>query len=360
MNKLSDYIVKYCSDEDIDYLRKILRSETALDFNFNDKMARSVLTDMAGDMRFLSIFHKLFKVIINEQIPINGEILSGIKVFNEGYFELKKKFERIESKISNSRVLSESEVLNRLSERVSGLNVDLDSHPYREEALKVIKDKDTFSLREEFDLEKGRYYPTDLNAATLITPVQTVSRFNDTKVNGLVGSGNHDDNFRDITKAIYGKDFGLLGQSGQDIKIRYVNNVRNLDNPFMITVEIPIFINSSQKKSLELLNEEIKKFEKTISVNAIIVDYDEGFHNALTIEDEVNLDAILSRVNVDDYHEVKYQDAYLVGYVNNENHFECDYRLDVGSKEDYNNKKNNYYNSNPNLRVISGGKDKQL
>lgn len=356
MNKLSDYILKYCSKEDIDYLIGIIGRVDGLDFNFNSSSARNILTDIKNENRFLTIFHNLYNRIVDEQIPISSEILSGIKVFDGGYFELTNRFSRLEDMANNNTVFSEDMMLDELKKRYSNLKRTLDNHPYREIASKVLEDRGVFSLNEEFDLEKGKIYPQDLNAVTVITPTQTISRFNSAKINDLLGSGNHDTNFREIVTSVYGRDFGAFGTSGQDIKIRYVNSARNPKSPFIITTEIPIRINSSQKKSLEILNEEIKKLElKTginISINALIVDYDEGFHNAIPIEEKNNFDEVLKRVNVDDEFEYE-DDIYLMGYPNNENHYnDSNFKLNE-SKEEFERLKDNYSSSNPNLRLVT-------
>lgn len=360
MDKLSYYINNYCSRDDIDYLIGIIGKVEALDFNFNEKNAKNILSDMENDMKFLTIFHNLYDIIINEHIPINRDILSGLKELNEGYFELMKKYEKAEKKINDSKAFSLDRTLEELSKRLEKMSENLDGHPYKNTAFLVTSDRGKFSLSEEFSIENGKHYQTDLNAVTVITPSQTISRFNSTEVNGLMGSGYHDNNFREITRSVYGKDLGISGTSGQDIKIRYVNDIRK-QSPFMITLEVPIYINSSQKMSLEMLNEEIKKFEKSsgmnISINTIIVDYEDGFRNALPIEDDVNLDEALRKINVDDYHELKEEEIYLVGYPNNENHYESSFKLDVGVKREFEESKRRYTESNPNLRLVVNNLD---
>lgn len=360
MNKLSYYISNYCDEDDINYLKKILGKIDALDFNFNDDAARNILNVMGRDERFLTIFHKLYNTIVNDLIFINNDILGGIIVFNQGYYSLLDRYDRIDLKRKNSEVFSDEQMKKSLHERLDKLTEKVDDHPFKEEFIKVFNDRGNFSLREEFNLEKGKFYPTDLNAASLITPSQTISRFNDAEVNGIVGSGSHDKNFREITRAVYGKNFGILGTSRQDIKIRYVNSVRDVEEPLLITVEIPIYINSSQKKSLELLNEEIKRFEKEsereVNVNTLIVDYDEGFHGAITIEDEVNLDAAINSVNVDDSHVFSEKEVYLAGFPNDESHYESNYVLDF--KKVYDKTRDVYLQSNPNLTIVSNSKSK--
>lgn len=354
MNKLSDYIYKYCDEDDINYLKKRIGNIEFLDFNSDS--ARNILTNMREDKRFLTIFHKLYNTIIDDLIFISNDILGGIKILNQGYYSLMDKYDIIDEKRKSSEVFSDEQMKKSLHERLDALTEKVDAHPFKEEFIKVFNDRGKFSLREEFNIEKARFYPTDLNAASIITPSQTISRFNDTDVDGLVGSGNHDKNFREITRAVYGKNFGILGTSRQDIKIRYVNDVRDAEEPFLITVEIPIYINSSQKRSLELLNEEIKKFEKEsgrdINVNTLIVDYDEGFHSAISLEDKVNLDETIRRINVDDSHVFTEKEVYLAGFPNDESHYESDYILNPPFKEQFEKIKEEYYKCNPNLTTV--------
>ena len=88
-------------------------------------------------------------------------------------------------------------------------------------------------------------------------------------------------------------------------------------------------INSSQKVSLINLKKEIKKYENdnniSIKIKAMIVDYNIGplnkaYDNRRELDD-VDFDELLELLTIRDDIEYKYEEKYLVGYTNIENHY---------------------------------------
>ena len=192
------------------------------------------------------------------------------------------------------------------------------------------KRKDIFSIDEQFNYENGLRYGNassgddGLNAVGVITPTQTICRFNDTTVNGLMGSGYHMDNYDDIILDIYGDE-----KVGQDIMMFFVNElnpkIHEYGGDYWISLFVPIPINSSQKKSLENLNKEIKDYEKrtgeNILVGSVLRDYWTEPYETYPVKDSNNLDELLNKVIVDDDFIFPYEEENIIGYPNNENHY---------------------------------------
>lgn len=216
------------------------------------------------------------------------------------------------------------------------------NHPFKDIAIKVFEERDNFSLSEEFNLEKAKSYNKDLNAVTIITPTQTVSRFNDTSENGLVGSGHHSKNIREIIAAIYGNFL----DTGQDIIIRYINCSNNCKNPLRLYIEIPSKINMSQVNALTFLNDEIKKIENetkiqincnSVSIIPMPAPIYKSYKNL--VENETNLDKIIENILASQSFSSDFKkELCLISYPNNENHFnDSSFKIDVNSHQTVNN-----------------------
>ena len=169
-----------------------------------------------------------------------------------------------------------------------------------------------------FDKKKG------FNAVTIISRTQTISRFNETKFNGMKGSGYHDTNFEEILKVIYGREF-TNNTTGQDIMIRYATYEKNDGSLlFNMLLSIPLAINSTQRVSLENLNNEIKNLEyylgEDIHINISVVDYNTQSYSKY-YNDQTNLDNVLNELIINDDISDKYEEVCFIGYSNLDNHY---------------------------------------
>ena len=305
-NSFSNLILKYVPEDEIRYLESVLGSIDSFNYFTDETQVKSVINDISYLDDFFTIIHnfhdRLDDAMFDEKFQVSEDILQALRLFEDHYYKLK----------------------------------------YASRELKY--DLGKFSLDEEFNFEEGKKYQYDLNAVTVITPSSTLSRFNDNSENGLEGSGHHDENVLEIIRAVYGDNARNMRETGQDIVIRYINRAsKNTQEPFMMTVEIPSKINSSQKASLQNLNDEIKKFEtrtgQRIIIHSSIIDYENNRKMVEVVEAEENLDTILSKVVVNDSLSLKYEELkYDFDYPNVENHYnDSYYRLThtiIGPKED--------------------------
>ena len=291
----------------------------------SDKGVQKIIPDIRKNMKFLSVFHEAYERLKNNNISINEGLIRRIKLMDDLYQELLNEQNELRDRIENSVILDSETVEKKLDSRVDLLiKSGIDSYPYKKIAEQLKKEEGLFSLNEMFGYENGIEGIKDINAVTVITPTQTVSRFNLPVSSGIIGTGSHDYNFSRIIKAVYGKTFDL-NITGQDIKIRYVNGFYN-DTPWlMMTIEVPFPINSTQKKSLELLNYEIKKYEKetgrVIMVYSQINDYVTDTFDIVDTVESTTLDDVISKVIVDDNYNPKYNEYCLIGHRNDENHY---------------------------------------
>ena len=286
----------------------------------------TILGDLAS-IEDCEPFHELYQRIQNENITTNETFVDFLKKVDEKYNDLVTDNEQYQQLHSNSQILSNEQMEIELSERIKGITPASEvssSYEFHDTVKSISSEMGRFSLDEVFDLENASHYSQGLNAVTVITPSQTISRFNDTSEGGNIGSGHHDDNFREIVQAIYGEQYTYNGTSGQDIKIRYANESRNGKILYLMTVDIPVTINSSQYYALKSLNEEIKAFNErtgqSISVNAAVWDHENSNLREVS-EDVSTLDEILGLVTVNDSISPKYEEQYYFGTANNENHF---------------------------------------
>ena len=306
-NSFSNLILKYVPEDEIRYLESILGSIDTFNYFTDEAQVRSVINDLSYLDDFFTVIHnfndKLDDAMFDEDLQVSEDILQALGIFEDHYYKLKNASRDLEYDLGK------------------------------------------FSLDEEFNFEEGKKYQYDLNAVTVITPSSTLSRFNDNSENGLEGSGHHDENVLEIIRAVYGDNARNMRETGQDIVIRYINRAsKNTQESFMMTVEIPSKINSSQKASLQNLNDEIKKFEartgQRIVIHSSIIDYEDNRKIVDVVEDDENLDAILSKVVVSDSINLKYQELYSYDfeYPNAVNHYnDSYYRLTptiIGPKED--------------------------
>lgn len=306
-NSFSNLILKYVPEDEIRYLESVLGSIDSFNYFTDETQVKSVINDISYLDDFFTIIHnfhdKLDDAMFDEDLQVSEDILQALGIFEDHYYKLK----------NASR----------------DLKYDLGK----------------FSLDEEFNFEEGKKYQYDLNAVTVITPSSTLSRFNDNSENGLEGSGHHDENVLEIIRAVYGDNARNMRETGQDIVIRYINRAsKNTQEPFMMTVEIPSKINSSQKASLQNLNDEIKRFEvrtgQKIVIHSSIIDYEDNRKIVDVVEYDENLDAILNKVMVSDSISLKYEELYSYDfeYPNAVNHYnDSYYRLTptiIGPKED--------------------------
>lgn len=306
-NSLSNLILKYVSEDEIRYLESVLGSIDSFNYFTDEAQVKSVINDLSYLDDFFTIIHnfyeKLGEAMFEENFQVSESVIHALEIFEEHYYKLKNASSIVRSDLGK------------------------------------------FSLDEEFNFEEGKKYQYDLNAVTVITPSSTLSRFNDNSENGLEGSGHHDENVLEIIRAVYGDNARNMRETGQDIVIRYINRAsKNAQAPFMMTVEIPSKINSSQKASLQNLNEEIKRFEartgQRIVIHSSIIDYEDNRKIIGIVEDDENLDAILNKVMVSDSISLKYEELYSYDfeYPNVANHYnDSYYRLTptiIGPKED--------------------------
>lgn len=195
---------------------------------------------------------------------------------------------------------------------------DIDSfYKYYKDINSVIYDSNFFSLDDQYKNFRSISVSGELNGASIITPTQTISRYNSISMYVEYGTGYHEDNFKQIVHSVYARDFDY-NYSGQDIKIRFVNSLYRGSQYREMTLEIPFPINSSQKASLITLNESIKKLlDVNIEVNieiSILREDGTTYYNGRC----KNLDNILNILVINDSTNYKYPEKFFVG----ENNFE--------------------------------------
>lgn len=322
-----DLLKKYESNDSIEYLKKILGDEEYIIDVFKSTMAiKHIIERNYGNYRLFSIFHNIYINIKNDSI-IDDTLMNCLVIMDSYFKPLNNQLSYADKRRSKAIKLS-SESVKQRQDMITKKMYTIDNIPVNYDYIDIVKeinkDKEEFSLDEQFNYETGYNYQEDLNAVTVITPTQTVSRFNDNSINGLKGSGHHDANFVQIHEAIYGRLF-INNQNEQDIMIRYMTSI-NDDKTlrFIMTVSMPFIINSTQYQSLSSLNQEIKllekKLEQNIEVHVAIIDY-ESRNYVKFIENKTNFDETLNEIVVDDMKENKYQELCFVGYSNLENHY---------------------------------------
>ncbi len=327
MVSIVDLIKKYTDVDSLDYVFSIIGDEQHVNYIFNDmNNTRNLLADLSSDLKLLEIFHSVYINIKDDNIYKNSQLFNCLLMFDIAYQNLKKQLNDISVKRIKSIVLLHDIVLKQNQERINNMktanNIE-DNYPYKNLVIELSNKKDEFSLNEEYSVEAFNY-TQGLNGVSIITPSQTCSYFNDETINGLKGSGHHDARFLQIIEAIYGRVFNNA-VTGQDIKIRHVAYMKNKSElEFLMTLEIPLLVNSSQKQALSYLNDEIKKHtiesNNNFVIHAMITDY-MNMDYCKNINAKANLDDILEQLIVDDNIEYKYQEKCFIGYSNFENHY---------------------------------------
>lgn len=258
----------------------------------------------------LKVFHLIYKDVKRENIYFGNSI--------------SKKLERLSNKYIQS-VHKKYIPLNILD------NLD-DKHSYSKEYSIIAEEIPLFSLKEAFSYENSKKYCRELNGVTLITPTRTISTFCEKFYDDVYGTGFHDKRLSQISRAIYCKNFENA-QSGSDIQIRYVNKpAENKHHTISVMIEVPYPINSSQLKSLEYLNEEIKKYHNdkkvTFEVDCAIRDYFNNVNNNYDIKTSDSLDLLFQNITVDNNFKTLNEQKYRLGYPNYENHYnDSNYKL---------------------------------
>ena len=322
-----DLLKKYESNDSMEYLRRLFGSDEFINDIFTDTMGiKYVIDNMNLEFRFYEICHNIYTKVQDDK-TIDNTILNCLIILDSYYKGLNKPIMLAEEVKKNSIKLTQDDVSFKLNEKIRNMyNIDSlpNNYKYYKTATDIINDIKDYSLDKQDNLESAYNYKEGLNSVTVITPTQTISRFNDESVNGLKGSGHHDANFDQIVEAVYGKQF-LNGQSGQDIRIRHIAEIN--DNnlvEFKIAVDMPYIINSTQLQSLKNLNDEIKRISTNLCINfeihVVMTDY-ENRNFVKFIENKKDFDEVINIVAVDDVIDEKNKEVCFLGYSNLDNHY---------------------------------------
>lgn len=268
----------------------------------NDELFEDFLKNV-NSAEVLKPFRILNRKISENDIKVSNNIAVKIERLSDKYVKL------VHSKYIPSKILD---------------NLD-NNHNYSKEYRIIAEAIPLFSLKEVFSYENSKKCPYELNGVTLITPTRTISVFCQSYYDDIYGTGHHDTRFSQISKAVYCRNFENA-QSGSDIQIRYVNKpIKDKQHTVNIVVGVPYPINSSQLKSLEYLNEEIKKYENnkkiTLVVDTAVTDYFDNIHNNYDMKASTNLDILLQNVTVNNNIKNSVEQKYRLGYPNYENHY---------------------------------------
>ena len=335
--KSNSYVEKNVNETAVD-LKKFL-SESSTDvmnhlekFLSNDKNFELFVPEVKKNPNLLNMFHEAYLKIKNRHIIVNEGLIRKIKIMDSLYYDLLKE--------QTNTSLNYNEVQKRIHDRLFEMkNRSVEGYKYREEAYELMSEDKMFSLNEMYKYreELGKQN-IGMGGVTYITPLQTISRFNDAK-DGIIGAGLHGTKINKIIKVVYGEEFNSIDAlsqvTGQDIRIFHSNfNDDPSENTIMVVIYLPAHINSFQKRSLELFNKEIKKYEEknstliTISWGAF--DYDKNLDLRTMSGEGYNLDELLERIPVDDSILAKYHDQYLVGHENYINHYnDSDFKINI-------------------------------
>jgi len=282
----------------------------------SDEEVEKFLNEVKDNYEILTIFHDCYSRLKNKKISINEGLIRRIKLIDDLYYDFLKNENDLSSRIENSVILSDEEVKKKLKKRINKMSKNgINGFPFSEEVIGQRTQEGTFSFNRIFEIDNLE----EVNGVTVITPTQTISRFS--SKDGLIGGGWHPTTFDEISRSVYGRQFNE--EEYQDIRVRYTSMVN--DNYIRIIIQVPFPINSTQKKSLEFLNNEIKNFEnETGCVIDVIAGVTEGMTNTPIYHMDYyspNLDEFLDKVIVDDNFKPKYNELYLVGHPNDENHY---------------------------------------
>lgn len=323
-----DLLKKYESNDSINYLIRVFGSEKFVIDLFSSTMGiKYAIDNMNLEFRFYEICHNIYTKIQDDK-TIDNTMLNCLIILDSYYKGLKKPILQAEKVKNNSIKLSHNDVVFKLNERIRHMHTIKTlpfNYKYYNIAQNIINDMKEYSIDKQYNLVSAYNYKEGLNSVTVITPTQTISRFNDESVNGLKGSGYHDANFDQIVETVYGRQF-LNSQSGQDIRIRHISEINSSNLiDFIITVDMPYVINSTQFESLKNLNEKIKKIKNKLNTNfqvhVVLTDF-ENRNFVKFVENKTNFDEVLDVVAVDDIQDIKYKEVCFLGYSNLENHYD--------------------------------------
>ena len=322
-----DLLEKYESKDSIDYLIKELGNKEYLNDLFTSTMGiKYFIENRKIEYRFYEIIHNIY-INIENNSNIDDTLMNCLIIMESYYKGLTKPIVLAKQRKDSTIKLSNRDVIIKQNDKISKMYT-IDTLPkdykYYYYACNINRDIKDFSLDKQYNLESGFNYKEGLNSVTVITPTQTISRFNDDSVNGLKGSGYHDANFDQIVETVYGEKI-INSMTGQDIRIRHITEINDFNRlDFKIVIDMPYVINSTQYEALYNLNNEIKKIAKKLDndfiIHVVLTDY-ENRDFVKFIENKNNLDEILNIVAVDDVKENKYQERCFIGYSNMENHY---------------------------------------
>lgn len=311
MDKLYEFILQMGENDFIEHIEKCYRCSFIsflrlnLDYRYID------------DMYVLKKFHRIYLKLLEDSKDYE---IGRLKKISDKYLKIVDRINEYNNKGN----------FNRFDEEVKHVPL----------INKYILTNIPFSLNELFSLNSLlKFDDKRLCGVCLITQIQTVCVYNDDKF-GHIGSGLHNDSFHNIMKAIYEEEFkdeyGIkYNDTGQDVKVSFSSGIVNTkDGDFqriVVLVDVPIPIRSSQKKSLEILNEELKRYQMDnnieIEVSSNLANYYDDFF--VEFDSRNNLDEVLEYAVISDDHKFEYSDKSIIGFKNGENHFnDSSFKLD--------------------------------
>lgn len=276
---------------------------TKIDTVFNnDRLFDNFLNNL-NSFELLKLFDSINKSIKKNSVNVGINIIKNLDKLSLKYIRL------VHSKYIPSNILDHLD----------------NNHSYAMEYRKIADGIPLFSLDEAFSYKNSKKYPYELNGVTLITPTRTISVFCGSYYDNIYGTGHHDPRFSEISKAVYCRNF-KNAQSGSDVQIRYINKpAENNHHIIQVIAEVPYPINSSQLKSLEYLNDEIKKYKNdkrvTFKVDGAIRDHFYDNNNNFNIKTSDSLDLLIQNITVDNSFKNSNEQKYRLGYPNYENHY---------------------------------------
>lgn len=261
------------------------------------------------DMYLLERFHNIYLKLLEQSKDYEIDIL---KEISDKYLSIIGKLKEYNEK-GKFKKLNEEVIHEPLVSRYNLSNIP-------------------FCLDELFSLDSLlKFEDKRLCGVCLITQIQTVCVYNDDKC-GHIGSGLHSDSFHNIIKAAYEEEFtdeyGIkYTDTGQDIKISFFNSLMNTKDGdaqrIVVLVDVPVPIRSYQKKSLKILNEELKRYQKDnnieIEISSSLINYYDDFF--VEFDCRNNLDEVLNYAVISDDYSFEYSDKKIIGFINGENHF---------------------------------------
>lgn len=289
-----------------------LFNKQILDLFNDDKKFDEVIHNSRNYRDLFNEVHNIYMFMCNRNIKYSDDVMKKINMMNVIYVVILKEEEFI-SRIATSDIVKE-----KLQQRLANMKTidDIDSFfRYYKAIRNVTEGCRNFSLFEQYKDSTTKETFT-LNGVSVITPSQTISRYNNLSNNGSY----HDENFKEIVNGVYDRNFDD-NYSGQDIKVRFVNTAYKNEYIKGITVEVPIPINSSQKTSLINLSNSLQKLiSKGIKINVeVSVIQKNGYFYYIDKCD--SLYPLLEHLVIDDYVDCKYNEEFFIGTSNLENSY---------------------------------------